>query len=165
MRDRIPAERVIFEGVPYWRRVGNRYFQHELVYLHRAVWQSLHGAIPEGMLVHHLDNNPGNNDPSNLALMNRSTHMTLHHSGICTEANRKHLEDVRSLCTAAIRSVEGRRAIGEGSKRGWVNRPFAEHVCIICGQTYPSRSSDPNLKYCSHSCKNVARREGSVKCR
>ena len=48
--------------------------------LHRDVWESVHGPIPEGGVVHHIDTNPANNDPSNLELKTRSTHALVHSS-------------------------------------------------------------------------------------
>jgi AraC-like DNA-binding protein len=42
---------------------------------HRNAWEALHGPIPKGGCVVHLDNNPRNNDPDNLLLTDRSTRM------------------------------------------------------------------------------------------
>jgi hypothetical protein len=50
-------------------------------FLHRDVYESYFGPIPEGYVVHHEDykvNGKLNNDPSNLTLMLRADHNNLH---------------------------------------------------------------------------------------
>ena len=46
---------------------------------HRLIWESLHGPIPKGYVIHHIDGNSKNNDPSNLRLMKHGEHVALHH--------------------------------------------------------------------------------------
>ena len=47
---------------------------------HRAVWEKFHGQkIPSGYVIHHVDGNDHNNDPSNLVLLTKSDHIALHH--------------------------------------------------------------------------------------
>lgn len=36
--------------------------------IHRMVWEAFNGAIPEGLVIRHRDNNPANNHLSNLAI-------------------------------------------------------------------------------------------------
>jgi hypothetical protein len=43
-----------------------------------VVWESVHGVLPSGMLVHHEDRNTLNDDPSNLNSLDRSAHITEH---------------------------------------------------------------------------------------
>ena len=38
-------------------------------------------SIPQGMVVHHIDGDPTNDDISNLALMTKEAHNTIHHKG------------------------------------------------------------------------------------
>lgn len=45
---------------------------------HVLVWESLHGRIPKGHVVHHRDHVHFNNDPANLELMTISAHSTHH---------------------------------------------------------------------------------------
>ena len=47
-------------------------------YLHRVIWEENHGAIPKGMLIHHKDNNPENNDIDNLQLVTTQEHRRIH---------------------------------------------------------------------------------------
>src|SRR3990167_8949945 len=50
----------------------------ELHPVHLAVWEQVHGPIPRGMCVHHIDRNPRNNDIKNLALVTRAEHTRIH---------------------------------------------------------------------------------------
>lgn len=57
--------------VPYRRVMVNRvtYFEH------RIIWTMVHGAIPDGMLIDHRDNNPSNNNVENLRISTRSNNL------------------------------------------------------------------------------------------
>lgn len=50
--------------------------------LHRLVYEKAYGAIPAGFICHHLDNDKNNNAPSNLVLLTKSHHHSIHNSGI-----------------------------------------------------------------------------------
>ena len=45
---------------------------HKTYQVHRIVWIILHGEIPEGKLIDHLDGNKENNKPDNLRLVDDS---------------------------------------------------------------------------------------------
>lgn len=47
-------------------------------YLHRAVWKKAHGNIPKGYEVHHKDHNTLNNSLSNLTLIKKGQHQSMH---------------------------------------------------------------------------------------
>ena len=46
--------------------------------LARHVWESNHGEIPDGMLIHHIDGNCLNDKIENLELMTRAEHLMVH---------------------------------------------------------------------------------------
>lgn len=46
--------------------------------LHRVIWESEHGVIPEGHVVHHVDGDTTNNDLVNLELMAWGEHSSHH---------------------------------------------------------------------------------------
>lgn len=55
---------------------GKRYFVHRIVL---ARMLGLHPSqLPESLAVHHIDGNPANNDPDNLALVTKRGHKDLH---------------------------------------------------------------------------------------
>lgn len=49
--------------------------------LHRLIWESIWGKLPEGWIVHHLDGNKTNNCILNLYGMSRKYHNKLHFTG------------------------------------------------------------------------------------
>ena len=58
----------------------------------RWVWQAYTGqSIPKGYVIHHIDEDPTNNDYSNLQMMTWQEHLSLHHTGkeISEEQRRK----------------------------------------------------------------------------
>lgn len=46
--------------------------------LHRDVWEFHSGPIPVGCDIHHIDENKGNNDPSNLECLPKPDHTRIH---------------------------------------------------------------------------------------
>jgi HNH endonuclease len=48
------------------------------LYAHRWVWLNHFGEIPTGMDIHHRDENPSNNDISNLLMLTTSQHLKFH---------------------------------------------------------------------------------------
>jgi hypothetical protein len=67
--------------------------RHELE--HRVIT-----GVSSGLIVHHKDENPTNNDPSNLAVMTRSEHTRLHN---LTNPRRNHNRNERGqfVCVSA----------------------------------------------------------------
>lgn len=51
------------------------------VHLHRHVWEQAHGPIPEGHVIHHLDENKSNCELSNLQCLPAGAHMSRHKLG------------------------------------------------------------------------------------
>ena len=60
----------------YYRR--NRWDQPGPSNLHRAIWESANGAIPDGHDVHHIDGDSFNNTLANLALIESRAHVRQH---------------------------------------------------------------------------------------
>lgn len=44
----------------------------------RYVWEQKNGKIPEGLIIHHIDENPSNDDISNLAMLTKAEHAMIH---------------------------------------------------------------------------------------
>jgi len=44
----------------------------------RFVWESFHGPIPRGLIIHHIDGNTLNDDLCNLSLVDRAAHARIH---------------------------------------------------------------------------------------
>lgn len=79
------SELVVFNGIRF-----RRYFKDPKKYfwptntwvfvgpLHRAIWMASHGPIPKGCDIHHKDENPLNNDLSNLEMLTKAEHRKRH---------------------------------------------------------------------------------------
>src|SRR5690349_5370469 len=60
-----------------WHKRGEYYFAH--VRLHRAVWEQVHGPIPKGYHIHHINGNKTDNRLENLELLTRGEHSSRHY--------------------------------------------------------------------------------------
>lgn len=49
--------------------------------IHRLVYEETYGIIPEGYVIHHIDENKLNNDISNLQMLTPSEHASIHMMG------------------------------------------------------------------------------------
>lgn len=124
---------------------GNRY-------IHQSVWEYFYGEVPAGCVVHHIDENPSNNNPENLQCLSNRAHNDLHN------ATR---QKTKLMCEVCGREYEG-FATGRNkfcspqcanSVRN--KRMEKEKVCAVCGQKFKSRR--PGVKFCSPTCANIAR--------
>lgn len=97
--------------------------------LHRAIYESVRGPIPEGYQVHHKDENKTNNDPSNLVALSPSDHMKQH-----------------ELRGAAAPDFDKRI----GAMAMWEQRKPKEHSCAECGSNFESTCT--RARFCSPKC-------------
>lgn len=128
----------------YYNKRARYYYDRSGMLLHRAIWTRVHGPIPDGHEVNHINRCRWDNRLANLELLTISDHRRL---------------------TALQRDdpawVEGR---SERSSRGltefWARRQPRDVVCDMCGQTY--QSTGMRAKRCSAKCKaEAARRYGA----
>ena len=78
-----PLPFVEFNGYRYTLRNTGYYGRTngERTLLHRDVWQSRYGSIPDGYDIHHLDRDRFNNHISNLELISKSEHASRYNTG------------------------------------------------------------------------------------
>lgn len=163
-----PAE-VIFKGHVYRRypdsprRSHRVYYQYHptagVRYLHRDIWLAAHPGeeIPEGWHVHHKDEDPFNNDPSNLVLLSPAVHSEVHPGDQSWEEENllDHLDRIRSLASEWHASEEGRAWHSAHGKATWEDRqPLGIRSCEICGTEFQAWKDD--ARYCSRRCINRA---------
>ena len=130
--------------------------------LHREIWKSVNGPIPEGYHIHHKDGNPLNNDISNLDCMPGPEHMSKHGPDTKSEEHRdqlrRRLEDARQdgKNHEWLRTDAGRAKMRQNAVEQWENKPLTTKICEMCGKEYqtpfPTRS-----KYCSPACETKKR--------
>lgn len=102
------------------RRIGGRKGKMRLA--HHIVWEQANGPIPEGMEIHHLDENKKNNDLENIVILSVSDHQRMHspHFGklngkwvrickYCREIDKPVLRPVCDDCRARMGRIERRQ--------------------------------------------------------
>ena len=124
----------------YYNKRARYYYDRNGMLLHRAVWSRVHGPVPVGYEVHHINRERWDNRLANLELLTVSDHRRL---------------------TAVQRDdpgwTEGRSArTSNGLIEYWARREPVERICDICDQ--PFRSTGMRAKRCSPVCKREANR-------
>lgn len=161
-------------GGKVWRRYpssehlsNRRYFQRGAadrpIWLHRAIWASVHGPIPKGHHIHHVDGDTGNNTVENLECLTPKQHAE-HHvwSDERRSRNREHLEGIRHLTKSWHASEEGlrvHRRIGAMAYNGFISTP---KPCAQCGSEFSPRALGNRDRFCSNNCKSSWRRASGL---
>lgn len=118
----------------YYNHRTGRYRSTTGIPLAQAVWTHIHGPIPDGYDVHHLDGDKANDDPANLAIVDRHEHRNSHAA-----------ENGAKSTSASV-----------GAAAMWAARKPEQRICEHCGATYESRSTYSS--YCGPNCRAGARR-------
>jgi predicted nucleic acid-binding Zn ribbon protein len=165
-----PPARVFYKGIQYRRypdsphRSHRVYYQRRvqggIEYLHRDIWRDNHPGeeIPAGWHVHHDDEDPFNNEPSNLVLLSPAEHSEVHPGDQSWEEENllDHLDRIRPLAAEWHRSEAGHDWHVEHGKATWETRQrFAPRPCEVCGTDFEPWW--PAAKWCSDRCQNRAR--------
>ncbi len=160
-----PPTEVEFRGTVYRRYPDADQRAHRVYYqpirgpglegrepLHRAVWKDANGRpIPVGMHVHHEDENPFNNDPSNLVLLTPKEHAARHPQAFReSEEWADHLAAIRPLAAEWHRSEEGRAWHREHGRETWRDRQTVDRQCEACGETFAAMFE--HTRFCSTRC-------------
>lgn len=130
--------------------------------LHRVIYEDHVGPIPDGMHVHHADENPSNNSPENLVLVSPKEHVALHWTPERAKRQREHAERIRPLARKWHGTEEGRAWHREHAEKiGFGKGTAKEYECEQCGNTFASTKSSA-VRFCSNKCKAAARRASGV---
>lgn len=159
------VEVVEWNGV-LWRRYPEsknqsqrKYFKRITKFLHRAVWESVHGDIPKGFHIHHIDGDTRNNAIENLECINPKDHASRHTwSAERKEQQARFLSSIRELAKPWHSSDEGRakhREIGAMAYKQFVPVP---KNCEACGKVFEPKALGNRDKFCSNACKSAWRR-------
>jgi len=167
-KSEIVVESIIFNGRKYNRYPNSknpahrRYFARAGARLHRDVWEFYKGQIPEGYQIHHIDEDTGNNDISNLECLPRRDHLAKHHADYVargrSEQQLAHMARINHLAKAWHKSEEGRewhRQNAYASLHGPdTPKPYSKShytgVCEWCGSAFEAKS--PKKLMCSTPC-------------
>jgi len=165
--------------------LNNRQF----IRAHRLVYQDCIGDLPDDSWtwnVHHKDGDILNNDPSNLWLVTRGQHASLHRKGshfsdeqknVMKKAvlqyqselseegktkRREHLAEIRGLTKEWHKSEEGRLWHKEQGKKVFdeLHKKKIQKTCIECGKVFDAvKAFADRIKCCSSTCRaRVGRR-------
>lgn len=136
------------------------YYQHKGKRLHRAVWEYHNGDIPKGYHVHHIDEDKSNNQISNLALIDATTHRRGHMSkpeGI--EKSRINIQKAVEKAPEWHKSEDGYAWHSEHAKEYWAKAPMRTYTCDFCGKEYQSKQvRHAGNHFCHPNCKAAYRR-------
>ena len=123
-----------WDGKTWHKKPGGSYYQARIL-LHREIWKSALGPIPEGFHVHHRNGDIHDNRIENLELLSSSDHNRLH----C----REKLAPYQAKATAAAH---------EAARRNREERiRIRQLTCVACGKKYRSGERSP-AAYCSVAC-------------
>lgn len=148
-----------FNGVTYY--LCGQYFQHRGKRLHRAVWEYHNGQIPDGCHVHHRDGDKGNNDISNLALLDGREHLSGH---MKTPERRLEsaalIENAREAARKWHGSAEGTAFHARLGRENWEKRKIQTYRCSFCGKEFQTKFVYPKESnhFCHPNCKAKFRR-------
>ena len=67
-----------------WNVAGKYFHKFE----HVKKWEDANGPIPKGFEIHHKDRDKANNQLSNLCIMSKADHLSLHKSKYATQRER-----------------------------------------------------------------------------
>ena len=126
--------RIARENAPIWgealRYGGNRvgYVKLNGRHMHRVVAERMLGrALREGEIVHHLDRNKQNNDPSNLRVMTQSEHISQHRKEMPVPSGENHCHaKLTENAVLQIRSTDG-----SAYSLKWMAEKFGVHVVTV----------------------------------
>lgn len=170
------SETIVFNGIKFRRYPEAKQRAHQVYYwpggnhrkrgigsLHQEIWRAEHGEIPEKHAIHHVDENPLNNDLSNLEAIPISKHSSLHMSDSKhLKRQRKHIDKIRPLAKEWHSSPEGIEWHKQHVKNSlWKNRKLIEYICEQCGQEFTSFNK-VGVRFCSNNCKSQWRRDSGV---
>ena len=121
-----------FNGKPFRKHKGERYYSNGRTRMHRYVWEFYNGKIPKGYDIHHKDGNTDNNTIENLECITEEEHNRKHAEerklrGV-SEKQRQHLAHIQELAKQWHASPEGLEWHRQHGIKGAQNVPEREAV-------------------------------------
>jgi hypothetical protein len=151
--------RVKFNGLTYFRypespslRCRNYFKAMGNKMLHREIYKTFNGPIPKGHIIHHLDHNVLNNNPSNLVLLTQSEHNRIHNAE--RPYPTTNTEYARTRLKEFYQTEEGRALQAKRTAELWKKRrasPGRIITCAQCGNEFETKCTKP-VRFCSHRC-------------
>lgn len=144
-----------FDGIVYSKRKDNHYAKLALP-LHRAVWTYHYGDIADGCLIHHVDENPANNQIENLQMLTPNAHSAMHRN-ICRTKKGTFVCVVCGKTYEAVITGKNRYCSKKCSDKAKdAKKKRFVKKCIECGKEFVTRFN--NQKFCSRQCCSKSKR-------
>jgi hypothetical protein len=157
------TEFIEYKGERFYLQTTGRYFSSgrhgkhaKERLLHRRVWIDNFGPIPEGVEIHHLDENWRNNDPKNLELKSSVKHRSEHMQARMADPEFRAralqaLTDSSTLAAEWHASPEGRAWHSQNAIQAWEKRKPISATCKVCAKTYEAYVASRS-RFCSNAC-------------
>jgi hypothetical protein len=151
----IIAEVIVYKGERYFRYPNAKHGGSRLYFstdsgrkvLHREIWESANGPIPDGMHIHHKDFNSLNNALSNMELLMVEDHERLHRAH--DKLNRKKIVNICEHCGKEFVAIRKDKMFCSRSCGHMAEKTESE--CVICGTKFTKSPWKKNA-CCSRSC-------------
>jgi hypothetical protein len=144
------ADKIMFNGIPFYR--CRDYYRSTVKdgcqALHRVIWESVHGLIPDGFVVHHIDGNPDNNLIENLSCIPLVEHLKHHYPESLPQRT-----DAIIAWNKSARASECRK---KTARDVWAERKAnpPSRTCERCGALF--NKPNPKARFCSSKCAGEA---------
>ena len=100
---------------------GKKYSSKKHYYVHRLVYEVFIRPIPEGMHIHHIDNNPKNNHLNNLRLVTQTENQRAKPSGIPDLATAQEIRSDYAEGFSSVRELAVYHNVSETAIRKIIN--------------------------------------------
>lgn len=147
-----------YRGINYY--LCGSYYQNKGVRLHRLVWESFYGAIPQGHHVHHIDGDRSNNCLENLQCLPAGKHISRHLTG---GHGKETVKIAQKAAAAWHRSPAGKQFHREHYRKNCkdILEKKITMTCEHCAAEYETVDHGNN-RFCSNNCKSAARRASGI---
>lgn len=148
-----------FDGVRYYK--CGHYFQRKGVRLHRVVWEAIHGPVPDGMHIHHIDGDRANNALSNLECLEAEKHLGERHGDTSGQRGLGSIRKAGAIAAKWHGSDEGRKWHSDHYEKHLrvIHERRVPKVCQQCGSAYEASAVKAAYsKFCGPNCKAKALR-------
>lgn len=143
------------DGIKFFQRKDG-YFKARIKYAHRYVWEKNFGEIPKDFHVHHKDGDKSNNKISNLELIDKREHATLHKKAWFAANRKRGLEIIaknRSGYMSFLKTKEGKDKCRKTALAQAANSPIKKRKCIQCGVVFKYKTAFRRGFFCTTICR------------
>lgn len=162
---------IFYKGSKYRIQSSGRYYtdlSSRRRLLHRIIWEEFHGEIPDGYCVHHKNFKWWDNRISNLELLTKVFHSSLHAKENWKKPTyrRKMLESLPERLKNAYKWHKTEDGIAwhrQNGKNIWKNAKPRNFVCVECGSKFSKICLQKKSRFCSKKCKAIFRYKSQPK--